>query len=128
MDPGYIESKFDFVTIIDQALRERVDLNNFCPYDEVVKTETYFHCQICQRCVELFDHHCPFIDNCLGYKNHKYFLAFLTFYTFYLTFALAETFRHWLVNEVRTRTWFSAHGITIVVFALIFMHLPVLLY
>jgi hypothetical protein len=44
MDPGYIESKFDFVTIIDQALKERVDLNNFCPYDEVVKTETYFHC------------------------------------------------------------------------------------
>jgi hypothetical protein len=43
-DPGFIKTKYDFIDLIDRAIRERVDLNNFCPYDEVVKTETYFHC------------------------------------------------------------------------------------
>jgi uncharacterized membrane protein len=43
-DPGFIDKKYDFIDLIDRAIRERVDLNNFCPYDETVKTETYFHC------------------------------------------------------------------------------------
>lgn len=32
---------------------------------------------ICQRCVEKFDHHCVYINNCLGHRNHKYFMLFL---------------------------------------------------
>jgi hypothetical protein len=38
---------------------------------------------ICSKCVEKFDHHCIYINNCLGYRNHKYFLVFLYFITLY---------------------------------------------
>ena len=34
------------------------------------------HCSICNRCVSKMDHHCPWLGNCIGEKNVKYFVGF----------------------------------------------------
>lgn len=128
-NPGFIESKYNFIDLIDRAIRERIDLNNFCPYCEIVKTETYFHCQICRRCVENFDHHCPFIDNCLGYQNHFPFLMFLTFYTFYLLFIMMELIRRFAYFTEKNGLDFDMNDVvSILILILITLHVPVLLY
>ncbi|KAH7029506.1 DHHC palmitoyltransferase-domain-containing protein [Microdochium trichocladiopsis] len=35
------------------------------------------HCSVCKRCVARMDHHCVFINNCVGYANQHYFLLLL---------------------------------------------------
>lgn len=35
----------------------------------MVKPARSHHCSICQRCVYLMDHHCPWINNCVGMEN-----------------------------------------------------------
>jgi len=43
----------------------------------VIRTNRSRHCSICNQCVERFDHHCPWVNNCVGTKNHHYFIMFL---------------------------------------------------
>ena len=48
-----------------------------CADCEVVRTDRSRHCSICNRCVERFDHHCPWVNNCVGINNHGVFMSFL---------------------------------------------------
>ncbi|PKA58737.1 putative S-acyltransferase [Apostasia shenzhenica] len=49
----------------------------FCTYCAKPKPPRAHHCRSCQMCVLDMDHHCPFIGNCVGAENHRYFIAFL---------------------------------------------------
>lgn len=35
------------------------------------------HCKECGRCTEEFDHHCRYLNNCIGSKNYEKFLRLL---------------------------------------------------
>ncbi|KAG8435430.1 hypothetical protein GDO86_013386 [Hymenochirus boettgeri] len=39
------------------------------------------HCSICSRCILKMDHHCPWLNNCVGHYNHRYFFSFCLFMT-----------------------------------------------
>ena len=78
-DPGFVAANESPYVVYEKYKPEYI-----CPYCSSKKARTTRHCPHCKRCVKVtptqhFDHHCPWIRNCIGYKNHLVFMIFLSF-------------------------------------------------
>ena len=51
-----------------------------CDKSKVWKPVRAHYCRECCQCVFKMDHHCPWINNCVGHRNMKYFML-LNLYT-----------------------------------------------
>lgn len=64
--PGYVEKndKIDATTSV-------------CKKCIAPKPTRTHHCSVCDRCVLKMDHHCPWLNNCVGFHNHRYFFLYM---------------------------------------------------
>ncbi|ALC44789.1 Hip14 [Drosophila busckii] len=80
-DPGIIRPTREqrFKTIIELSERGGIGFEpaSFCSGCLVRRPVRSKHCSVCDRCVARFDHHCPWVGNCIGLNNHTYFMGFL---------------------------------------------------
>ena len=57
----------------------RIYTQRKCHTCKIIRPPGTSHCGECNNCVLDFDHHCAFVSNCIGKRNHKYFYLFLIF-------------------------------------------------
>ena len=88
-DPGYLQKdqRMDFIALLDT-----LSPTSLCPDCKLIRAPRSRHCYFCNRCVDRFDHHCPWINNCVGKGNFAQFYAFVVVQLCYLLFIVSSIF------------------------------------
>ncbi|XP_024116002.1 probable palmitoyltransferase ZDHHC12 [Oryzias melastigma] len=110
-DPGFVlsDAQKDSQTwdeeseaMIPRPLTPQLRRCGYCLLQQPMRAK---HCKTCGRCVRRFDHHCPWMENCVGEWNHRWFVVYLLVQLLALLWALhialsglspSDTWQQWL--------------------------------
>ncbi|XP_057512419.1 probable protein S-acyltransferase 17 isoform X2 [Actinidia eriantha] len=76
-DPGTVNAENVSHYISAYPYDNMIFVEKECSTCKILKPARSKHCSICHRCVARFDHHCGWMNNCIGERNTRYFMAFL---------------------------------------------------
>mmetsp|Transcript_6071 Transcript_6071/g.18308 ORF Transcript_6071/g.18308 Transcript_6071/m.18308 type:complete len:327 (-) Transcript_6071:294-1274(-) len=74
---------------IAQGASHRKRTKGWCHRCVSYKPPRAHHCNVTGRCVVKLDHYCPWTNNAIGVRNHKFFLLFIWYTLLLCVYALA---------------------------------------
>jgi len=79
-DPGYIptDRNVQYSSIIELAENEKLDSSTLCTSSLIKRPLRSKYCGTSKKLVARFDHYCPWVNNAVGFGNHKYFVMYLS--------------------------------------------------
>eukprot|EP00915_Cephaloidophora_sp_WS-2016_P000921 GHVH01001211.1.p1 GENE.GHVH01001211.1~~GHVH01001211.1.p1 ORF type:complete len:440 (-),score=42.39 GHVH01001211.1:200-1519(-) len=112
MDPGTIETAEDLILAEVYWKRDlKIHPIKICSTDSWVRPPRSRHCGRCGKCVMKHDHHCPWIGNCVGPMNYKFFHLFL-WSNFIMCAAYSVWQALWFLDILNRRELWNATIIT----------------
>jgi hypothetical protein len=102
------------------------------------KPDRCHHCSICNKWILMMDHHCPWLNNCIGFNNYKYFFNTIFYCSISSIMVSATYWEVWghLIDDRDTNifvlylcsvTYFLAFIFTIVLFGFTLFHIRLML-
>ena len=91
-DPGAVP--LDAVPLKGAAATSK---ENNCSRCGTFKPSRAHHDRVSKRCVVKMDHFCPWVNNCVGFYNHKFFILFLVYVFLGSLYALGLLLKHLVV-------------------------------
>lgn len=102
-----------------QSLLELYRWNNkarVCPFCRILQPSRAIHCPTCARCIARFDHHCPWVNNCIGAANFAYFFLMLIA-TMGDVGVCGGTAGYWLLGETGGNRGYLVGNLAVVIVA-----------
>ncbi|KAA8534417.1 hypothetical protein F0562_031934 [Nyssa sinensis] len=84
-DPGGVPTTYvpdiEDTEVSDQEPKKTGASLRRCDKCSAYKPPRAHHCRVCRRCVLRMDHHCLWINNCVGHGNYKAFVVLVLYAT-----------------------------------------------
>ncbi|XP_029624463.1 palmitoyltransferase ZDHHC7-like [Salmo trutta] len=91
-DPGAVPKGNATKDYMDSLQLKPGEVIYKCPKCCSIKPQRAHHCSICKRCIRKMDHHCPWVNNCVGEKNQRFFVLFTMYIALVSVYALCLSF------------------------------------
>ncbi|CDR96492.1 DHHC zinc finger domain containing protein, putative [Babesia bigemina] len=79
---------------LEIQINGQIITTKYCVTCHIYRPPRTVHCSSCGGCVLRYDHHCPYIGNCIGFNNYRRFYCFvMTCCLYFLAMLISSVYR-----------------------------------